>query len=308
MTSTTLFKDTLVHRWKAFDESWRFAILAFLIVRLFYALWSWMILTLQPLAVQNIELLDESVLTIFSLQNSQAYTYLREINGQVLNFHAATADTLIDLQTGSLWDISTGTAFEGHYKGFTLSSSKTALPKIFPYYNARPYPISWLAMWQRFDANWYLSVAEEGYGNIKGDDHFPPLFPVLIRILKPLFGSAFLAGLFISHLATLYGIKLLYETFSEWAEKFLAKRSILFLLVYPTSFFLFSVYSESLFLVTALLSLQYMKKGSWAWAGFWVFCAVLTRLQGAALIVPMIYLMWREHSFLRKATSWFGLA
>jgi hypothetical protein len=62
-----------------------------------------------------------------------------------------------------------------------------------------------------------------------------------------------------------------------------------------------------LFLVTALLSLQHTKKGSWTWAGFWAFCAVLTRLQGAALIIPMIYRMWRERIFLRQPAYWFGL-
>jgi hypothetical protein len=308
MRSIALIKNTLIQRLKALDKSWRFAISAFLILRVFYALWSLAILTIQPLAVQNIELSNEPMLTIFSLQNNQTYIYLREINGQVLTFHAASASSVTDLQTGSLWDISTGLALQGQYQGSVLSPSKTAPSEIFPYHQAKPYPLTWLAIWQRFDANWYTSVADNGYGTIGGDDHFPPLFPVLIRILKPLFGSAFVAGLLISHLATLYAIKLLYDTFYEWGGNDLAKRTILFFLIYPTSFFLFSVYTESFFLVAALLSLLYMKKGSWAWAGFWVFCAVLTRLQGAALIVPMIYMMWREQILFRKTASWFGLA
>ncbi len=307
MTSIALFKNTLIQRWKTLDESWRFAIITFLIVRIFYALWSWMILTVQPLAVQNIDLSSEPVLTIFSLRTNQAYTYLREIKGQPLSFRIASVSTVSDLQTGSLWDTSTGTAFQGYYKGSTLARSKTAPSEIFPYHHAKPYPTAWLALWQRFDANWYISVAENGYGGVAGDDHFPPLFPILIHILKPLFGSTFLSGLFLAHLATLYAIKLLYDTFGEWGGNFLARRSTLFLLLYPTSFFLFSVYSESLFLVVALLSLQQMRKHSWIWAGFWAFCAILTRLQGIALIIPMIYLMWLDHPFLRKPAHWLGL-
>jgi hypothetical protein len=302
-----LFIKTLSQRWNTVHESWRFAIPAFLAARLFYLLWSLAVLTLQPLAVQNIELSNEPILTIFSLQNSQSYIYLRQTNEKVLTFRALSASTVVDLQTGSTWDISTGTALQGQYQGSTLSPSKIAPSEIFPYHNAKPYPRPWLAIWQRFDANWYSSVADNGYGTIAGADHFPPLFPMLIRILKPLFGSAFLAGLLISHLATLYAIKLLCDTYYEWGGNNLATRTVLFLLIYPTSFFLFSVYSESLFLVTALLSLQHMKKDSWAWAGFWSFCAILTRLQGAALIIPMAYLMWREHVFLRKPASWFGL-
>jgi hypothetical protein len=299
MRTIAPLRNALIQHWKRFDESWRFAILAFLAARLFYVLWSLAILTAQPLAIQNIELSNEPILTVFSLQNSQTYTYLRETNGKVLTFRTVSASTVADLQTGTAWDISTGTALQGQYGGSTLSPSKTTPSEIFPYHDTKPYPRAWLAIWQRFDANWYTSVADNGYGSIGGDDHFPPLFPVLIRILEPLFGNAFLAGLLISHLATLYAIKLLYETFSEWGGNNLARRTVLFLLIYPTSFFLFSVYTESLFLVTALLSLQHTKKGSWAWAGFWAFCAVLTRLQGAALIIPMFYLVWRERIFLR---------
>src|SRR6266542_3734533 len=182
-----LFIKTLSQRWKTIDEAWRFAIITFLALRLFYALWSLAILIVQPLAVQNIELSNEPVLTIFNLQNSQTYTYLREINGQVLDFRTAGASTVADLQTGSTWDISTGLALQGQYQGYVLSPSKTAPSEIFPYHNTQPYPLPWLAIWQRFDSNWYTSVADNGYGTIAGDDHFPPLFPVLIRILEPLF-------------------------------------------------------------------------------------------------------------------------
>lgn len=298
----------MINSWKSLDEGWRFAIVAFFVLRIFYFLWSWITLTVQPLAIQNIDLSGEHVLTVFNLQNSQAYTYLREIQSQSLTFRAADSDTITDLQTGSIWDISTGTAIKGQYEGFTLAPSKTRPAEIFPYHNAKLYPIKWLAIWQRFDANWYLSIAETGYGGIIGDIHFPPLFPILIRFLQPLFGSAFLAGLVISHLATLYTIKLLYETFYVWSGNLVAKRTTLLMLIYPTSFFLFSVYTESLFLVTALLSLQHMRRQSWVWAGFWAFCAILTRLQGVALIIPAIYLMWMDRQFLRKADHWFGLA
>src|SRR5689334_147593 len=235
MTSTVSLKNALVQRWKSLDESCRFAIVAFLVARVFYALWSLVILTIQPLAIQNIVLSEEPILTIFNLQYSQAYTYLREVNGHVLTFHAVSSSTVADLQTGSIWDTTTGMALQGPYQGSKLSLSKMAPSEIFPYHHTKPYPISWLAIWQRFDANWYTSVAEYGYGTIGGDDHFPPLFPVLIRILKPLFGSAFLAGLLISHLATLFAIKLLYDTFYDWGGDSLAKRSVLFLLIYPTS-------------------------------------------------------------------------
>ena len=298
----------LLQRWKSLDEAWRFAILAFLVVRLFYAAWTALMLVMQPLVVQNIEIDGEPVLTVFSLEDSRAYTYLRQIDGENLLFRAGGKSQVTDEQTGSLWDVSTGRAIGGAYQEQALEVARTKPEVIFPYHLAEPFPIKWLALWQRFDANWYVSVAENGYGSVPGDDHFPPLFPLLIRLLMPLVRNAFLAGLLINHLATLYGIKLLYEAFAEWGEKSLARRSALFVLLYPTSFFLFSAYTESVFLVSALLALRSMRKRSWGWAGFWTFCAILTRLQGAALIGPMLYLMWQDGPFLRRVSHWFGLA
>jgi dolichyl-phosphate-mannose-protein mannosyltransferase len=301
------FMDQQIKPWKTLDESWRFAITAFLIARLFYSLWSWMILTVQPLGVQNINLSGEPILTVFNLQTSEGFTYLRKINGQSLTFRASGKNMVTDLQTGSIWDSSTGMALQGHYRGFTLAPSKTPPSEIFPYHHATLHPGGWLAMWQRFDANWYISIAENGYGDIPGDDHFPPLFPMLIRLVQPLFGSTFLAGLFISHLATLYALKLLYDVFAEWRGNSAGKRAVFFMLIYPSSFFLFSVYTESLFLVTTLLSLSSTRTRTWAWAGFWAFCAILNRLQGAALLLPMVYLMWMDPPFLRKPAHVFGL-
>jgi hypothetical protein len=51
-----------------------------------------------------------------------------------------------------------------------------------------------------------------------------------------------------------------------------------------------------------------MKTRSWAWAGFWAFCAILTRLPGMALMAPMLYLMWKDRPFLHKLQHWIALA
>lgn len=301
------FRYYFAQRWRSLDGSWRFAITAFLLARLIYGLWSWLIFTIQPLAVQNIHWSGQPVLTVFSLKSSQAQTHLREIDGQILSFRAAGANTITDLQTGSTWDAFSGVALRGPYAGRNLSRAEVLPAEFFPYHEAHPYPVPWLALWQRFDANWYISIAENGYGGVEGDDHFPPLFVLLIRLLTPLFGSAFLGGLLIAHLATLYVLKLVYDLFLEWGEARLARRAVAFLLIYPASFFLFSLYSESLFLMTVLLSFRAMRTRSWIWSGFWAFCAILTRLPGAALVIPMLYLILSDPLPLRKPAHWMGL-
>jgi hypothetical protein len=70
---------------------------------------------------------------------------------------------------------------------------------------------------------------------------------------------------------------------------------------------MFSAYTEPLFLVAALLALNAMRARSWHWAGFWIFCAVLFRLQAVALFIPLLYLMWKDGPFLRTFSHWMGL-
>jgi len=308
VTSLTRFKANIALRWNRLAESWRFAITAFVLARLFYALWSWVIFSIQPVAIQNFELSGEPIVSIFNLQNSAAHVYLRQVNGETLIFQLVDKENMIDQQTRSIWNISDGTAVRGQYQNSVLASAKTRPADIFPYHRVTPYPGVWLAMWQRFDANWYVSIAENGYGSIPGDVHFPPLFPLLMRTLQPIFRSTFLAGLFISHLATVFALKLLYDVFTQWGETRIGRRAFIFFVIYPSTFFLFSAYSEPLFLVVALLSLRAMNSRSWSWAGFWIFCAILIRLQGVALLAPMLFLMWRDDPFLRKRAHWAGVS
>lgn len=304
----THFKNNIASLWNFVNESWRFAITAFIIARLFYGLWSWVIFTIEPVALQNFELSGEPILSIFKLENSEAHLYLRKVNGDILTFLPGDFQHIVDQKTGSVWDISRGEAIQGSYKGYKLSSARTPLSAIFPYFDTMPYQGTWLSMWQRFDANWYTSIAEHGYGYTAGDDHFPPMYPLLIRLLRSIFGNAFLAGLFISSIATIYALKLLYDVFLQWGQQTSVKDALLFFVMFPTFFFLLSAYSEPIYLVAALLACRTMKLRKWAWAGFWIFCAILTRLQGVALLIPMLYLMWQDRSSVRSIPSWFGLA
>jgi hypothetical protein len=297
------FAQSIKQKWINLDEAWRFAITAFLIARIFYAIWSWVVLTIQPVAVHYVEIAGKPGVTFLNLYTVKAYTYVREVDGNSLTFRPINKDTVTDLQTGSLWNIYSGEGTQGKYQGIKLSPG--SLPSdMFPYLSTKPYPNAWLALWQRFDANWYTSIAERGYGNISGDLAFPPLFPLLIRLLMPIFGNAFIAGLIVSHACTLYALKLLYDLFATWGNSKSAQWSVIFMLIYPTSFFLFSAYTEPLFLALALLSMRSMKNRSWPYAGFWIFCAFLARLQGIALFLPMLYLMWKDKPFLLKLEHW----
>src|ERR1051325_1414550 len=100
----THLKNIIVQYWQSLDESWRFAITAFLIARVSYFVWSLVIFSIQPLAVQNFDLSGEPIVSIFRLQNSEAHVYLRNLNGRVLTFQPFGTEHIIDQQTKSIWD------------------------------------------------------------------------------------------------------------------------------------------------------------------------------------------------------------
>ncbi len=293
--------------WSGLDESWRVAVVIFLVVRIFYGVWSGVVLMIEPAAVHYVDIEGKPAVIFLDLYSAKIYTYFREANGQILNFEPAGKDTVFESQTGSYWNIESGIATEGQAKGSKLPPAKYNKEDIFPYYGNEPYPNAWLGLWQRFDVNSYLSIAQNGYGSHAGDYAFPPLLPLMIRIFQFFTGNAFLAGLLVSHICTLYAIKLLYDLFTSWSDQETAKQAIVFWLLFPTSFFLFSVYTESLFLVFALLAMRYMKAGFWHWAGFFIFLAILTRIQGVALLVPLLYLIWKDRHSLRASEAWIGL-
>src|SRR6185503_4644923 len=123
----TRFKNNIAQYWHSINESWRFAITAFVIARLFYGLWSWVIFMIQPVALQNFELFGEPILSVFKLENSEAHVYLRKVNGDVLTFQPRDSQHIVDQKTGSVWDISKGVAIQGPYEGSSLSTPRTPL-------------------------------------------------------------------------------------------------------------------------------------------------------------------------------------
>lgn len=143
--------------------------------------------------------------------------------------------------------------------------------------------------WERFDALWFLRIADAGYVDGDGSAVFYPGYPMGVRVLSTILGGHPLAaGLLLSHLATFGSLLLLYFlTAAEWGER-VARRSVLYLAIFPTSFFLVAPYSESLFLFLVLLSLWAARRGRWEIAGLAGMGASATRNIGVLLVLPLL--------------------
>jgi Predicted integral membrane protein len=276
--------------WEKIPPAWKFSLLSVTLMRVFYTLWSLIFLssTFSPV-IQNQEFFGEPVITVFDLQTSRAYAYNRLLNGDLLTFQKFDAAHLIDTKTGSIWQVSDGRSVSGSYAGKSLLPAGLNAERLFPYHGVSPYPFPLVAIWQRFDANWYLVIAQKGYGFVSGDVHFPPLYPALIRLFTVIFRNGFVSALLFSQFALYLLVKLLYDLFTEWKTEEVARKALIFLLIFPTSFFFFSGYTEAIFMIFAILCIESIRNGRWHWTGFWIFCAILVRLQGVALLLPFAW-------------------
>jgi hypothetical protein len=290
----------LAEKFRALDPAWRWALGVFIGARIFYSLWGIIVLLLVPSVLQNLDLFGVPLVAYFDVASGERFVFSRAVNGRVLTFRANDAQTLMDAETSSVWSLRDGIAVRGALAGTKLDAAQYTEEDIFPYRGVMP-ERGWFGMWQRFDVLWYQAIAERGYGATVGDVHFPPLYPLLESILgRMLGGRFFLAGWLISQIALVWSLALLFRITERWRDATTAKRAVAFTILFPTAFFFFTAYSEALFLLLTLLCFDALERARWTWAGFFVFLAILARLQGIALCVPLAYCLWNSYRATRK--------
>jgi Gpi18-like mannosyltransferase len=164
---------------------------------------------------------------------------------------------------------------------------------------AHAYPVSpvditaLLTSWNYWDAANYTRIAQFGYQTIY-DTAFFPLFPSLIRCIAFLFGNnGYIAiGMVLSNLALLGALFVLYQIAADVLGDQVGRRTLLYLCIFPTAFFFFTAYNESLFLFLTASSFLAMRRQKWWLAGILGLFAALTRSAGLFLIFPYLYELW----------------
>jgi Mannosyltransferase (PIG-V) len=162
--------------------------------------------------------------------------------------------------------------------------------------NAFFHDLGWLTdIWARWDSGWFLRIAEQGYGSaVEQAPAFFPLYPGLVAALGRLLGGHYvLAGIAVSLAAALAGFLLLYRLAEDRLGAEGARRSVLYLALFPMSLFLQAIYSESLFLALALAAFLLAERGRWPAAGAAAGLALLTRPAAVALLPALALLAWR---------------
>lgn len=186
-------------------------------------------------------------------------------------------------------------------------------------------PQRWLDIWGRWDTYWYMDIINHGY-QVKGDFSsvqsniaFFPLYPALIKTglnLLPAFLQTpevtLAIGVMVSNglaIAALILLRSLIVKLTDSAA--VAAKSVLYLLLFPTGFFLSCFYTESLFLFLSVLAFWFAWERRWAQVAIAGYFLALTRPQGVFLLIPCLwqYMEARQWqcSRIRADILWFCL-
>jgi len=168
----------------------------------------------------------------------------------------------------------------------------------FPYPNfewlielGRKIPLVWT--WGGFDGVHYLTIAENGYV-AEHTQAFFPVFSQLIRLVKGFLGVNILeSGLIVANAASLLAVLVFWRLLRLDYSQTLSRRILWLFLLFPTSFYLVSVYSEGLFLALVFSSFWFARKNRWLVAGLVGAVASATRPVGIFLL-PALLIEWWE--------------
>ena len=151
-------------------------------------------------------------------------------------------------------------------------------------------------LYQRFsqagDTTRYMDIAQNGYVT-EGENQinlvFYPLYPLLMRFVSLIGLSLPVSGMIVSQLSYAAASVFLYELILIDSDSRGAWYGVLFMALYPFSFFVLGVFTEGLFLLLSIAALYAIRKEKMVWAGCLGFLASLSRTQGMLLFFPAVY-------------------
>jgi hypothetical protein len=201
------------------------------------------------------------------------------------------------------WTTSLASMWDGRVVAFVLGVKALVI-----FFAAQAYTVwkderlgsfyEWLSIWNRWDAPHYLDIARTGYVREGVESRwivFYPLYPWLVRAASFLLRDELVSAFFISALASVAAGLLLYRLALLDEDERVARASVIFMFVFPTSYFLHIGYTESLFLALALATMLAARARRWPLAGLLGALACMTRVNGLALLPALAFEAWEEY-------------
>jgi Gpi18-like mannosyltransferase len=189
------------------------------------------------------------------------------------------------------------------YFGGVLFFVKNYVTTVIPFHTI-------LYRWYYWDAKRFADIATHGYTSLDYAAFFP-LYPALVHAFTVLTHRDVLeSSMFISNVAFLGMLIVLYRFVAVEFDKETAQRTALYISIFPTALFFFAGYNESLFLFLTLICFYTIRRGSWWLAGLFGLLAALTRSSGIFLALifvceylrqnwPLLQEVWQNKQFSR---------
>ncbi|MDP8256119.1 MAG: mannosyltransferase family protein [Candidatus Alcyoniella australis] len=160
-----------------------------------------------------------------------------------------------------------------------------------------------LDSWARWDGQWYQYISVNGYDTSQlgpfqqtATACFFPLYPLLMRGVNLVISEPIISGMLVSNLCLLLFLMVLMRleqrTTAEDRE-----RAVWYYLIFPTSFFLSAVYSESLFLLLSAGAFLAAQRGRWWLACLLAGISTACRPVGVLLGPPLLLLYLQQIEF-----------
>ncbi|HEV2208864.1 MAG TPA: hypothetical protein VG167_08815 [Verrucomicrobiae bacterium] len=187
----------------------------------------------------------------------------------------------------------------------------------FPSFNLREYqndihwprqgPPTLATYFATWDAAHYLLLSETGYEGGTASCAFYPLWPYLMRAFSYLtFRDHFAAGLLLANLLSVAILLVFHYFVTLYHGADAANASVALLLAYPGALYFSFIYTESLFLLLALLFFLFLFQGRYLWAAIAGFFLPLTKAVGLFCVFPLIYQLWLRRAAWRPYLAYYG--
>ena len=169
-----------------------------------------------------------------------------------------------------------------------------------------------LSMWAKWDSQYYVDIATNGYWFRPGQQSnvaFFPLYPLTVQVLaKLLGGNLILTGFLVSNLAFFCGLIFFYLLTELELGSDSAKRAVYYLAFFPTSFFFSSVYTESMFVLLSIATMYFARKHQWTWAVVFGMLTAATRNLGILMWALVLWEWLRAQGWaflsMHKKQTW----
>lgn len=160
---------------------------------------------------------------------------------------------------------------------------------------------SWFWRFANFDGVHYLTIAKTGY-SANFTQVFFPLYPFLISIIHKIlpFLDLITIGLLFSNLLFLASLFMLSKLLRLDCPEVIVKWFLAFLVLFPTSFYFGSLYTESLFFLLIICSFYSARRKNWWLAGIFGGLASATRLIGILLLPALLWEWYTQSKFSIK--------